>query len=90
MYCPKCGAKNPDDSSFCQLCAFKLRLDGNTETPNVINGKSVVDVTKIVGSPVSNSNEVKFVLKGYNGQLYVYSDKIEIKRKGFFAFVNQG
>lgn len=90
MYCPKCGAKNPDDSNFCQMCAFKLSPNKNHMLPKMINGKPVIDGKKIVGSPVSNSNEVKFVLKGYNGQLYVYSDKIEIKRKGFFAFVNQG
>ena len=29
-------------------------------------------------------------MKGYNGQLYVYEDKIIIERKGFMAFATQG
>jgi hypothetical protein len=32
----------------------------------------------------------KFTLKGVNGQLYIYDDKIVIERKGFDAFVFQG
>ncbi len=33
---------------------------------------------------------LKYTLKGLNGQLYVYYDKIEITRKGFFGLLNQG
>ncbi len=35
-------------------------------------------------------DKVRYTLKGQNGQLYVYDDKIEITRKGFFALVYQG
>ncbi|MBQ8767140.1 MAG: SHOCT domain-containing protein [Clostridia bacterium] len=35
-------------------------------------------------------NSPKYAIKGINGQLYVYENKVEIKRKGFFAFVNHG
>ena len=34
--------------------------------------------------------KVRYTLKGQNGQLYVYDDKIEITRKGFFALIFQG
>lgn len=38
----------------------------------------------------SNSADCKYVLKGANGQLYVYENKIEITRKGVWAFAHQG
>lgn len=38
----------------------------------------------------SNDDNVKYVLKGANGQLYVYENKIEITRKGVLAFAHQG
>lgn len=38
----------------------------------------------------SNTAKYKYFLKGTNGQLYVYENKIEITRKGFFALATQG
>lgn len=38
----------------------------------------------------TNKESYKFFLKGINGQLYVYENKIEITRKGFYAFISQG
>lgn len=35
-------------------------------------------------------SEMKFELKGVNGQLYVYEDRIVIERKGAFGFLTQG
>lgn len=34
MFCPKCGAKAPDDAVFCQQCGAKLNL-GDTAQPTV-------------------------------------------------------
>lgn len=38
----------------------------------------------------SNNTEYLYLLKGQNGQLYVYENKIEITRKGLCAFAYQG
>lgn len=32
----------------------------------------------------------KFELRGVNGQLYVYEDKVVIERKGVLGFMTQG
>lgn len=56
-----------------------LKKEGDYE--NMKNSKQAVH---------SNSADCKYVLKGANGQLYVYENKIEITRKGMWAFANQG
>lgn len=38
----------------------------------------------------TQTEKAKYILKGQNGQLYVYEDKIEITRKGIAAFAFQG
>lgn len=76
--CPKCGTENPDGSNFCQGCAFRL--------------SDIVTRVSIQTQDISadSNNELKYFVKGTNGQLYVYGDRIEIKRKGFLALAQQG
>ena len=38
----------------------------------------------------SNTGEIKYTLNGINGQLCVFENKIEIRRKGIFALATQG
>lgn len=38
----------------------------------------------------NDDNEILYTLKGTNGQLYVYENKIVISRKGVIAFMNHG
>ena len=35
-------------------------------------------------------NDIKYTIKGINGQVYVNENKVEITRKGVFAFANHG
>lgn len=58
----------------------------NTNFKNAV----VTAESKSNASTIVNNNSVKYVLKGANGQLYVYENKIEITRKGVWAFANQG
>lgn len=39
---------------------------------------------------ITETEKAKYILKGQNGQLYVYEDKIKITRKGIAAFIFQG
>ncbi len=43
----------------------------------------------VVQQPNGN-NKILYTLKGTNGQLYVYENKIEIARKGLLALAQQG
>ena len=38
----------------------------------------------------NGDNKILYTLKGTNGQLYVYENKIEIARKGLLALAQQG
>lgn len=61
----------------------KFEMNGNFEiiganqTSNGANNSRIVD-------------DIKYTIKGLNGQLYVYENKIEITRKGVWAFAHQG
>ena len=35
-------------------------------------------------------SEIKYYLKGYNGQIFAYEDRIVITRKGFLGFASHG
>ena len=48
MYCPKCGAELPDDSTFCVKCGTKLE---NLENKQVIKRHLF---RKLVRNPISN------------------------------------
>ena len=45
---------------------------------------------QIDNNPVNETNEIHYTLKGINGVLNVYKNKVEIKRKGFVSFVQHG
>jgi hypothetical protein len=34
MFCPKCGAENPEGSSFCNSCGESLAMPGQSAAPN--------------------------------------------------------
>lgn len=40
MFCPKCGAQNPDDGTFCQKCGASLK--GGAQTSDVESGARTV------------------------------------------------
>ncbi len=50
MFCPKCGAKTPDDSMFCMECGAKLDLSGAGLPPE----SSQSNVTKQTGGTSEN------------------------------------
>lgn len=42
MYCPKCGAKNPENAKFCEQCGTKLHVTlEDTETSTIAESVSV-------------------------------------------------
>lgn len=89
MYCPKCGAKNTDNSSFCQMCAFKLSPDGNTEPSKTINGKPVIDVTKTLGTDNAQTSAKIIITRkakaaggAQNHDVYLYNDYIGVLKNG--------
>ncbi len=77
MYCPKCGTNNRDGVNYCMKCGFCFNSQKQQNSPTQF---------------ASNSQDLspKYILKGLNGQLYVYDNKIEIKRKGALALGFQG
>lgn len=46
MFCPKCGAQNPDDGTFCQKCGASLK--GGAQTSDVESGARTVGFTDAV------------------------------------------
>ncbi len=58
-----------------------------------MNGNFEIAGAKKDSNTNANSNvvnDIKYKIKGLNGQLYVYENKIEITRKGVWAFAHQG
>lgn len=61
-----------------------IQKDFNNTSDNNSTEQGTNDDSSVI------TNEIRYVLKGTNGQLYVYDNKIEITRKGFFALAYQG
>lgn len=76
MYCPKCGTNNSDGVNYCMKCGYCFKSQ-----PQYVNTQAPI---------VTQSTTPIYTIKGLNGQLYVYENKIEITRKGVWAFANQG
>jgi hypothetical protein len=90
MFCDKCGTKNPDDSRFCSRCGKPL-LQQSVSQPSVNMSKSSkLPIERNYTKPASTISAIIMSLKGQNGQIDLYQDKIIIKRSGFFAVLNHG
>lgn len=61
-----------------------------TLKPSIIHNKSSVYNENRNDVKADGNSNAKYVLKGANGQLYVYENKVEITRKGVWARANQG
>ena len=69
-------------------------------TSKTTRGNNEREIKKVNGNKIekeynssslkNHNQDVKYILKGENGQLYVYENKIEITRKGLFAVAFQG
>lgn len=81
-----------------------INIVENSDSPEIYveldksNGKLILKVNNFDGvskieeckNDKQNSTGAKYLLKGENGQLYVYENKIEISRKGVLALAFQG
>lgn len=61
----------------------KFEMNGNFEIAGAKKGTNTDANSNVM-------NDIKYKIKGLNGQLYVYENKIEITRKGVWAFAHQG
>jgi len=66
MFCSGCGKQLPDGSGFCSGCGKKLGTAGQQAVSN---------------SSISG-DQPKFHLIGFKGELKVYENRVEIKKKG--------
>ncbi len=99
-FCKKCATWTDKDISSCPNCNSEL-----TEVPltniywNKLSDKEKEKYTQsyMEGKEYFNDDpdkdlleEVILQLNGYNGQLYVYEDKLIIERKGFLGMISNG
>lgn len=96
--CKQCKNWTDDQTRDCPKCGFVL-----VETPltNIFWGKiteeekeqytkKYMDSENYVLEEIKKPEGVVHYLEGYNGQLYVYEDKIVIERKGVLGVISHG
>ena len=98
--CKKCVKWTDEDVTKCPICGNQLiqaRL--SSIYWGKISKEEKIEYTKkyLSGEEYIPEDPDKdlpdgavFQLKGYNGQLYVYEDRLIIERKGFFGMVTNG
>lgn len=92
----KSSMKSMGQSSKVAVCVSEENPIANVYAKFEINGNfEITGAKQSLNNTVSSSNtnvinDIKYTIKGINGQLYVYENKVEIKRKGVFAFANHG
>lgn len=98
--CGKCIKWTSEDITKCPMCGnrliearlSKIYLDKiSDDEKKEYTQKYLKSGESIPEEPDKNlSDDAVFQLKGYNGQLYVYEDKLLIERKGFWGMLTNG
>jgi hypothetical protein len=55
MFCPKCGAENPDGSVFCQGCGFQLAEETSAESTTAAPGYDPNPATGMAAAPPASA-----------------------------------
>ena len=61
MFCPACGAENPDNAKFCGKCSQRLPAAAPTQQPEQEEPGSIIDVG---GDTETVSNGLKYGILG--------------------------
>lgn len=72
MYCPKCGAANADQASFCQRCGANLKPDGATSTTTPGSPNAVSAGVQTQGGKSKTASILLAVFLGFWTWLYTY------------------
>jgi hypothetical protein len=73
MYCPKCGAANADQASFCQRCGANLKPEGATATPTTPGSPNAVSAgAQTQGGKSKTASILLAVFLGFWTWLYTY------------------
>ena len=89
MFCIYCGSKLPEGANFCMTCGKKVEGMENTESAEVKNDKTEVNIVPTFTQPAS----IKFVIAGnsiyFDGSFQNYTTERLAFKNSFYLCINE-